>query len=65
MKSFVSSCFLAVFVAAAPKDDLMGTLPMAEPFSSPTYSGYLDASETKKLHYVYAESLNDPENDPV
>ena len=65
MKTFVTNCLLAVFVAAAPKEDLMGTLPMAEAFSSDTYSGFLDASETKKLHYVYAESLDDPANDPV
>ena len=65
MKTFLASCLMAVSVLADAPNDLMGDLPWAEPFSSPTYSGYLTVSETKRLHYVYAESLNDPENDPV
>ena len=65
MKTFLASCLMAVSVLADAQNDLMGDLPWAEPFSSKTYSGYLNASETKRLHYVYAESLNDPETDPV
>ena len=65
MKTFLASCLMAVSVLADAPNDLMGDLPWAEPFSSKTYSGYLNASETKRLHYVYAESLNDPETDPV
>lgn len=29
------------------------------------YSGYLTVTETKSLHYVFAESMSDPTNDPV
>ena len=65
MKTFVMSCLVAVSVLAAPKDELMGRLPMTSDFSSPTYSGYLAASETKRLHYVFAESLDSPKTDPV
>jgi carboxypeptidase C (cathepsin A) len=32
---------------------------------SKSYSGYLTASETKSLHYVFVESLTDPATDPV
>lgn len=32
---------------------------------SHSYSGYLNVSSTKALHYVFVESLNDPANDPV
>ena len=65
MKTFAMSCLVAVSVLAAPKDELMGRLPMTSDFSSPTYSGYLAASETKRLHYVFAESLDNPKTDPV
>jgi len=35
-------------------------------FPTNTYSGYLDTtSDSKKLHYVFVESRNDPANDPV
>ena len=29
------------------------------------YSGYLDISEKKSLHYVYVESQETPETDPL
>ena len=29
------------------------------------YSGYIDASPTKHLHYIFVESLDDPSTDPV
>ena len=50
---------------AAPAEDLMKRLPNASPFETLTYSGYLTVSETKALHYVFAESYSDPKNDPV
>jgi cathepsin A (carboxypeptidase C) len=49
----------------APAEDLMKRLPNASPFDTLTYSGYLTVSETKALHYVFAESYSDPKNDPV
>ena len=64
MKTFVS-CLLAAVTMAAPAEDLMGQLPDAPAFPTNTYSGYLKATETKSLHYVFAESQSDPANDPV
>ena len=64
MKTF-TACALAVVAMAADENDRMGQLPNTTDFTSPTYSGYLKASDTKKLHYVFAESYDDPANDPV
>jgi hypothetical protein len=41
---------------AAPAEDLMGNLPDAPAFTTNTYSGYLTVTDTKALHYVFAES---------
>ena len=57
----------AVFavVNAAPADEKMGNLPDAPAFATDTYSGYLQATETKSLHYVFTESMDSPSTDPV
>lgn len=66
MKSFALSCMLAAAAFAAPAEDLMKTLPDAPKFKSNTYSGYLaTGTETKSLHYIFAESYNDPANAPL
>ncbi len=49
-----SVALLATAVVAAPSEDLMNNLPDAPPFTTTTYSGYLDATETKKIHYVFS-----------
>ncbi len=36
-----------------------------EPFHSTHYSGYLDLSASKKMHYIYIESESNPETDPI
>lgn len=43
----------------------MNNLPNAPAFTTDMYSGYLPVTETKSLHYVFAESMNDPSSDPV
>jgi cathepsin A (carboxypeptidase C) len=50
--------------AVRPKDQVLG-LPETNALPSPWFSGYLTASPTKKLHYVFIASLDDPQNDPV
>ena len=64
MRTF-TACALAVVAMAADEADRMGQLPGTTDFASPTYSGFLKASETKKLHYVFAESYDSPSTDPV
>ena len=64
IKSFASSA-LALMALAADENDRMGPLPMTTDFTSATYSGYLKATDTKSLHYVFAESYDKPETDPV
>jgi carboxypeptidase C (cathepsin A) len=61
--------FAAALIAgcglAAPLVDKMSNLPDAPAFTTETYSGFLNVSDTKSLHYVFAESESDPANDPV
>ena len=64
MKYFAMAC-LAAAAMAAPQEDLMGNLPDAPAFKTNVYSGYLTATETKKLHYAFVESESAPETDPV
>ena len=64
MRSFTLAC-MAVAVIAAPEEDLMSDLPDAPAFSTKTYSGYLQATDTKSLHYTFAESMDQPATDPV
>jgi len=56
---------LTTAALAAPAEDLMGNLPDAPAFTTNTYSGYLTVTDTKALHYVFAESESNPETDPV
>ena len=55
---------LGLGVMAAPEDEKIVNLPNVT-YSTDAYSGYLDVTDTKKLHYVYVESQNDPTTDPV
>ncbi len=50
---------------AAKEADRVTSLPMCSELPSKWYSGYLAASKTKSLHYVYIESLDSPTSDPV
>ena len=50
---------------AAKADDAVNSLPDCPPLPSKWYSGYLAASATKSLHYVFIESLDSPTTDPV
>jgi cathepsin A (carboxypeptidase C) len=65
MKSFSIACLMAAAAVAAPTGDLVKNLPDVADFESPTYSGYLDVSETKHLHYMFTESLESPSTDPI
>lgn len=54
-------------VDAARDKDLVTSLPdVVSPLSSAWYSGYLEISEAKSLHYVFVTSTSpDAKNDPV
>ena len=60
-----AAVLLSATVFAADLKDKMGNLPSAPNFTTNTYSGYLPVTETKSLHYVFAESMSDPSTDPV
>lgn len=55
----------ANIASAARMQDLVLGLPDVDRLNADWYSGYLDATDTKKLHYVFVTSLTDPINDPV
>ena len=63
---FVLGLLFAAAVTAVPAEDKMTSLPeCGGDFNFDAYSGYLDVSDDKKLHYVLMESQNDPTTDPV
>lgn len=65
MRSIFAASLLAAAVIAAPAEDKMRSLPDASAFDTNTYSGYLNVTDTKQLHYVFTESYGNPETDPV
>jgi carboxypeptidase C (cathepsin A) len=55
-------------VSAAPSADEFISLPKGNttlPMPSHSYSGYLNVTMSKRLHYIFVESLNNPVNDPI
>ena len=65
------SCAIACLVglaSAADEADRVMSLPNGTSsieMTSPTYSGYLNVTETKMLHYIYVESMDSPSFDPL
>ena len=45
--------------------DRVDSLPDCAPLPSAWYSGYLDLTPTKSLHYIFIESLDQPSTYPV
>ncbi|XP_077982218.1 lysosomal protective protein-like [Glandiceps talaboti] len=63
-------CFLILLASFSPLDaansDEVVSLPgLSKKPSFKHYSGYLDSTGTKKLHYWFVESQNSPTKDPV
>lgn len=65
MKTLSLAALMGALVAAAYEDDRVLVLPDAMEFDTPTYSGYVDAAETRHLHYVFVESYDAPTTDPL
>lgn len=57
--------FIASVDAAVDADKFTNLPNFADPMKTNSYSGYLNVSDIKALHYVFVESQNDPANDPV
>jgi len=51
--------------AAAPEADRVVSMPEMAVFPFAAYSGYLDVSDNKSLHYMFVESQGNPETDPL
>jgi carboxypeptidase C (cathepsin A) len=54
-----------VTYAQKSNPDYMESMPNTPPFKSLTYSGYLEVTATKQLHYTFTESLDNPTKDPI
>jgi carboxypeptidase C (cathepsin A) len=67
MKLLLLAIALIAIVSAKPDKDRVMTVPGMGNFSDfEFYSGYLEIPDKqRKLHYVFAESQNDPTNDPL
>lgn len=68
MKAIRTVSFLAlagVVLGARPQDEVLGLPDCGQQLPTPWYSGYLTASPSKRLHYVFVASLSDPDTDPV
>ena len=66
----VALLFFIVTINCAPDTDLVTDLPADYPYDYKThkvFSGYLniEGSDSKKIHYMFLESQNDPANDPL
>ena len=65
---FVCLIALTMLCKAQRKEDEVFSIPDQENIknlSSKWYSGYFNVSKYKKLHYVFVDSLNKPETDPI
>ena len=66
MKTILILSLIAVFAYAAVKEDLMTEdLPGCGHFDFNSYSGYIPVDDSNKFHYVFLESQNKPETDPL
>ena len=62
----VASLLLASLTQAAPFGDQVQYLPDTGPLPTPWYSGYLNVSSSKALHYIYVQSSSaTAASDPV
>ena len=67
---FISTLFCCnslhhvTYTSAAQNDQIL-SLPRATPLRSNQFSGFLDITATKNIHYMYFESENNPNRDSV
>lgn len=57
-------CVVCEYTPEAVRDQVT-SLPRSTPLLSNQFSGFLDITPTKNIHYMYYESENDPATDPV
>jgi hypothetical protein len=62
MKSFSLFASVAALLTspatAKPQEDKVTSMPEFPSLPSDIYSGYLPVTDTKKLHYVFVESMD-------
>ena len=60
-----ATLLIGLVIAANNVTDKVLSLPDCAPLPSNWFSGYLDVTSTKGLHYVFIESLDKPSTDPI
>ena len=58
---------LVAVAMAKPEEERVTALPFMDTFDQyGMFSGFLDIADTsKKIHYLFVESANDPKTDPL
>ena len=56
---------ISIVVSINNITDKVNSLPDCSPLPTNWYSGYMDLSSTRSLHYIFIESLDKPQTDPV
>jgi hypothetical protein len=59
------ACKSAAYTVAAQNDRIVSLPGATSALLSSQFSGYLNVSSTRGIHYMYFESERDPEKDPV
>jgi cathepsin A (carboxypeptidase C) len=63
-RSFTASALVAL-ASAKYEEDRVISMPEMTVFPFAAYSGYLDVSVDKALHYMFVESQGNPATDPL
>ena len=65
MRTFLSALGLAAVCAQPLEDQFTSLWPDNFTMPSKSYSGYLNVTDTKALHYIWVDSMHEPMSDPV
>ena len=65
MKLLLLTLLISLALAAVKEDLITQELPGCGRWDFDAYSGYIPIDDHNKFHYLYVESQNKPESDPL